>query len=96
MLYLFAMFSKLSTLPPKIHLVEKIIVVPGNGGTAKLAKTRNMDIELSNMDLLVSLAQKEMINLAVPSSEGPLVAGISDCFKTGKLICSEGVIQLTN
>jgi phosphoribosylamine--glycine ligase/phosphoribosylformylglycinamidine cyclo-ligase len=67
-------------------LVECITVVPGNGGTATgLSKTRNADINLHDMDAVVSFAVEHRINLVIPSSEEPLVAGICDSFRAGLL-----------
>ncbi|CAJ2507003.1 Uu.00g081890.m01.CDS01 [Anthostomella pinea] len=63
-------------------LVESIIAVPGNGGTATCPKTTN-DTTVSGEDFpaLLDLARKNSINYVVPGPEAPLVAGVVDFFK---------------
>lgn len=65
-------------------MVERIVVIPGNGGTvSSLSKVRNFNLDLNKMDELVEFALDRGINLVIPSSEGPLVAGITDLFRAG-------------
>ncbi|ORY63503.1 phosphoribosylglycinamide synthetase [Pseudomassariella vexata] len=62
--------------------VESIIAVPGNGGTATCAKTRNeTSVSAEDFPALLELARKENINYVVPGPEAPLVAGAVDFFK---------------
>ncbi|KUJ19814.1 phosphoribosylamine--glycine ligase [Mollisia scopiformis] len=76
---------KLSQSP----LVESIIAVPGNGGTATCPKTTNDTTGLKQDDYpgLVALAQKHKINLVVPGPEVPLVDGIEGYFKAVGIRC---------
>lgn len=76
-----ALAWKLSQSPK----VKKIYVVPGNGGTASLPKTSNIDV-VSGEDYpgLVDLSKRLGINLVVPGPDVPVVEGIEGHFKAGK------------
>ncbi|KIW01647.1 phosphoribosylamine-glycine ligase [Verruconis gallopava] len=72
-----ALAWKLSQSP----LVEQIYVCPGNGGTAGLLKTQNLDsVSASDFAGLADFAVKQKIQLLVPGPEQPLVDGITDYF----------------
>lgn len=67
--------------------VEKVICVPGNGGTALEDKCVNIDPsgcdyieDPSSLDAYVKIAQHESCTLAVIGPEDPLAKGISDAF----------------
>ncbi|KAK3301567.1 phosphoribosylglycinamide synthetase [Chaetomium strumarium] len=63
-------------------LVESIIAVPGNGGTARLPKvTNDTSVAADNYPGLVELARKNGINLVVPGPEAPLVDGVEGFFR---------------
>ncbi|KAL2141170.1 hypothetical protein VTI28DRAFT_2754 [Corynascus sepedonium] len=63
-------------------LVESIIAVPGNGGTANLPKTTNdTSVAADNYPGLVDLARKNAVNLVVPGPEAPLVDGVEGFFR---------------
>ena len=59
--------------------VEKIFVAPGNGGTAIEAKCENIDI--TDIDELLSFAIGESIDLTIVGPEDPLTKGVVDKFK---------------
>jgi phosphoribosylamine---glycine ligase len=61
--------------------VDEVIVAPGNAGTAREAKCRNVDIAVGDIDALLALAEREDVGLTVVGPEGPLVAGIVDRFR---------------
>jgi phosphoribosylamine---glycine ligase len=61
--------------------VDEVIVAPGNAGTAREAKCRNVDIAAGDIDALLALAGRESVGLTVVGPEGPLVAGIVDRFR---------------
>ncbi|KAI1490054.1 phosphoribosylglycinamide synthetase [Biscogniauxia mediterranea] len=63
-------------------LVESIIAVPGNGGTATCPKTTNVtSVSAEDFPALLDLARKNNINYVVPGPEAPLVAGAVDFFE---------------
>ncbi|KAI0180292.1 phosphoribosylamine--glycine ligase [Hypoxylon sp. FL1284] len=69
---------KLSQSP----LVESIIAVPGNGGTATCPKvTNNTSVSAEDFPALLELARKNNVNYVVPGPEAPLVAGAVDFFE---------------
>ncbi|RYP93394.1 hypothetical protein DL770_000437 [Monosporascus sp. CRB-9-2] len=69
---------KLSQSP----LVESIIAVPGNGGTATCPKvTNDTSVSAEDFPALLDLARKNNINYVVPGPEAPLVAGAVDFFE---------------
>lgn len=79
-----ALAWKLSQSP----LVESIITVPGNGGTATCPKTtNNSSVSAEDFPGLVALAQQEKINLVVPGPEAPLVDGIESFFNNAGIPC---------
>nr|POE65196.1 bifunctional purine biosynthetic protein ade1 [Quercus suber] len=61
--------------------VENIYVVPGNGGTASVAKCQNVtSVSASDFPNLVKFAKEQNLNFLVPGPEAPLVDGIVDFF----------------
>ena len=62
---------------PRVH---EVLVAPGNAGTAREPKVRNVAIAADDIDALADLASRENIGLTIVGPEGPLVAGISDRF----------------
>lgn len=79
-----ALAWKLSQSP----LVEAIIAVPGNGGTATCPKTTNLaSVSADDFPGLVALAQQEKINLVVPGPEAPLVDGVETFFTNVGIPC---------
>lgn len=61
--------------------VSEIIVAPGNAGTATETKCRNAPVQVTDLEGLLALAQREAVNITVVGPEVPLVAGIVDCFR---------------
>ncbi|KAI5121141.1 hypothetical protein M0805_007139 [Coniferiporia weirii] len=82
-----ALAWKLSKSP----IVERIFVAPGNGGTAQLEKTVNVDVSTSpDFSSLVAFAVKNNVTLIVPGPEQPLVDGIESAFRKGSTqACAE-------
>ncbi|KAI1364737.1 phosphoribosylamine--glycine ligase [Xylaria arbuscula] len=75
---------KLSQSP----LVESIIAVPGNGGTATCPKTtNNTSVSAEDFPALLELARSKNINFVVPGPEAPLVAGAVDFFEDAGIRC---------
>lgn len=77
--------------------VEKVIVAPGNAGTALENKVENITISAENIEALLDYAKSNSIDLTVVGPEAPLVLGIVDLFEENGLRCfgpSKGAAQL--
>lgn len=67
-------------------LVESIVAVPGNGGTANCPKTsNNTTVSADDYPALVALAKSQNINLVVPGPEQPLVEGVEAFFRAAAI-----------
>jgi phosphoribosylamine--glycine ligase len=67
--------------------VSEVLVAPGNAGTAREARVRNVAVNASDLDALLALAQAEGVALTIVGPEAPLVAGIVDRFQAAGLAC---------
>ncbi len=67
--------------------VTEVLVAPGNAGTAREPKVRNVAIGVEQMEQLANLAAAEGVALTIIGPEVPLVAGIVDLFETRGLPC---------
>ncbi|NIL95124.1 MAG: phosphoribosylamine--glycine ligase [Woeseiaceae bacterium] len=67
--------------------VEEVLVAPGNAGTAREDKIRNVDVSSDDIEALADLARAEAIDLTIVGPEAPLVAGIADRFEQLGLPC---------
>jgi phosphoribosylamine--glycine ligase len=56
--------------------VERVLAAPGNAGIARVATC--FAVAADDVDGLVSLVERERVDLAVVGPEGPLVAGLAD------------------
>ncbi len=65
--------------------VSEVLVAPGNAGTARETKCRNVDLRATDLDGLLALAQREGVALTVVGPEQPLVAGVVDRFRAAGL-----------
>jgi phosphoribosylamine--glycine ligase len=61
--------------------VAEVLVAPGNAGTAREGKCRNVELAATDLDGLLALAQHEGVGLTVVGPEAPLVRGIVDHFR---------------
>ena len=61
--------------------VTEVLVAPGNAGTAREDKCRNVDVAAGDIDGLLALAAREGVSVTVVGPEGPLVAGAVDAFR---------------
>ncbi len=61
-------------------LIEQIFCIPGNGGTARAAKTQNIALDPLNFEALAMFAQMEYLNWTFVGPEQPLAQGIVDYF----------------
>ena len=67
--------------------VSEVLVAPGNAGTAREPKTRNVAVAGDDIDGLLNLAQIEGVDLTVVGPEQPLVAGVVDRFEAAGARC---------
>ena len=67
--------------------VREVLVAPGNAGTAREARCRNVAVAADDLDALLALAQREDVALTVVGPEGPLVAGAVDRFRAAGRAC---------
>ena len=58
--------------------VQQLFVAPGNAGTHKIAT--NINIDISDFEVVKNTVLEQAINMVVVGPEGPLVAGIHDFF----------------
>ncbi|KLD74792.1 phosphoribosylamine--glycine ligase [Xanthomonas hyacinthi] len=65
--------------------VSEVLVAPGNAGTAREAKCRNVAVKVDDLDGLLTLAQDEAVALTVVGPEVPLVLGVVDRFRAAGL-----------
>ena len=65
-------------------LDPRLIIAPGNAGTAQLAE--NVAVEADDLDGLLELARRERADLTVVGPEVPLAAGIVDRFHEAGLL----------
>jgi len=68
--------------------VERVLVAPGNGGTASAGgKIENVPIPETDIDALIEFASANQVALTVVGPEAPLTAGIVDRFDSAGLRC---------
>ena len=67
--------------------VTEVLVAPGNAGTAREPKLRNVAVAADDVAGLVTLAQREAIDLTIIGPEAPLVLGVVDAFEAAGLRC---------
>lgn len=67
--------------------VTEVLVAPGNAGTAREPKMRNLPIAAEDLDALVHYAQEQEIDLTVVGPEAPLSKGVVDRFRAADLRC---------
>ncbi|HEU4618726.1 MAG TPA: phosphoribosylamine--glycine ligase [Gammaproteobacteria bacterium] len=68
-------------------LVDEVLVAPGNAGTAREPKTRNVAVSAEDVEALVELAQREAVDLTIVGPEQPLSLGVVDRFEEANLKC---------
>ncbi|NNF40239.1 MAG: phosphoribosylamine--glycine ligase [Woeseiaceae bacterium] len=67
--------------------VEEVLVAPGNAGSAREARVRNVNVPADDIEALVAIARKESVGLTIVGPEAPLVAGVVDRFNALDLPC---------
>jgi phosphoribosylamine--glycine ligase len=67
------------------QLVSEVFVAPGNPGTASEDKIKNVNINVTDVEALVSFAKENNIDLTIVGPEAPLVIGVVDAFQAANL-----------
>jgi phosphoribosylamine--glycine ligase len=67
--------------------VAEVLVAPGNAGTAREPKVRNVAVAATEIAGLIELARRESVDLTIIGPEAPLVAGVVDAFRGSGLRC---------
>jgi phosphoribosylamine--glycine ligase len=67
--------------------VAEVLVAPGNAGTAREPKVRNVPVPATDIGGLTRLARAEGVALTIVGPEAPLVAGLVDAFERDGLRC---------
>ena len=67
--------------------VTEVLVAPGNAGTARENKVRNVAVSPDDIEALAAIAAEETVGLTIIGPEAPLVAGIVDRFNELQLPC---------
>lgn len=67
--------------------ITEVLIAPGNAGTAREPKCRNVAVAAMDIPELVELALADAVRLTVVGPEGPLVAGVVDAFEAAGLAC---------
>lgn len=65
--------------------VERVLVAPGNAGTAREPKLVNVPVSAEDIPGLLRLAEDENVDLTIVGPEAPLVAGVVDIFQDAGL-----------
>ncbi len=61
--------------------VERVLVAPGNAGTAREPNVANVPVAADDLPGLLRLVEQEAVDLTIVGPEAPLVAGIVDAFE---------------
>ncbi len=67
--------------------VQEVLVAPGNAGTEREARVRNVAVAADDLSGLIALARREAVGLCIIGPEAPLVAGVVDTFSAAGLRC---------
>jgi phosphoribosylamine---glycine ligase len=65
--------------------VREVLVAPGNAGTAREARCRNVPVAAEDIDALLALARREHVDFTVVGPEAPLALGVVDAFEAAGL-----------
>ncbi len=77
--------------------VNTVFVAPGNAGTAREEKMKNVAIDVMDFAALADFAEHNQVGLTIVGPEAPLVGGVVNFFEARNLPCfgpSKGAAQL--
>lgn len=67
--------------------VDEVLVAPGNAGTAREPKVRNLAVGAEDIPALIDLARQQQVEFTLIGPEAPLVSGVVDAFQEAGLRC---------
>ena len=67
--------------------VARVVVAPGNAGTARLTKCENLSLDMNDPAAVVAAAQSVGAGLVVVGPEAPLAAGVGDALNAAWIPC---------
>jgi phosphoribosylamine---glycine ligase len=65
--------------------VARVLVAPGNAGTAREPKCSNLPVAADDLPGLLALAREQRVDFTVVGPEGPLALGVVDLFRDAGL-----------
>ncbi|MGB7443928.1 MAG: phosphoribosylamine--glycine ligase [Coleofasciculaceae cyanobacterium] len=65
--------------------IEQVICIPGNGGTATMARCQNLSLPVDDFEAIAQFALKSNVSLVVVGPEVPLSQGITDYLQSKNL-----------
>ena len=74
--------------------LKKLICIPGNAGTQKIAE--NIKADISNFDALYQVIKEQNIDIVIVGPEQPLVEGLVDYLNQKILLCKMGSKNILN
>jgi len=66
----------------KNNQIKNIYIIPGNGGSEKIKKCQNLNIDYENKNLLIQTLNSLEINLIIIGPEIPLAKGLGDFLRS--------------
>lgn len=66
--------------------IEQVICVPGNGGTATMARCQNLSLPVNDFEAIAQFALNNNVSLVVIGPEVPLAQGITDYLQSKNLM----------
>jgi len=66
----------------KNKLIKKIYIIPGNGGSGKIKKSQNLNLDYKNKNLLIETLNSLEIDLIIIGPEIPLAEGLGDFLRS--------------
>jgi phosphoribosylamine--glycine ligase len=67
--------------------VSEVVVAPGNAGTAREPKVRNVPVATTDLAGLAECARRHQVDLTLVGPEAPLASGLVDLFESQGLPC---------
>ncbi len=66
---------------------SRVLVAPGNGGTAVMARCANVDVAVDDVAALLEVVRREAVDAVLIGPEAALVAGLADALEAAGVPC---------